>query len=221
MRFTLRILTFFVVIPALVNCSAPPYSNGPHSIQTKRPCEDALGTCSAEHMITHGARAVLENVVGEAMSKSPVQSDIQNVLAMNKPQHMLSKLLWEIFHMTNSMSVHEDNGQFPEQIFWAFNCAVTAWHITDWLWQSDAETRAILSDRFKLNYQEGSTSARRRGLNDFRKQSRRIVGRCTFVARLLTVRSTCARTSLIPTSRLLLAGMRSSKGLDLLYRETS
>ena len=132
------------------------------------------------------------------MAETPKPSDIQNVLALNKPQHMLSKLLWEIFHMTNSMSVHEDNGQSPEPIIWAFNCAVTAWHITDWLWQSDTETRAICPT--------GSTWAIKRDrrlhaavdLSAFRKQSGKTAERCMSVARSRTVRNICAKINPIP-----------------------
>ena len=68
------------------------------------------------------------------MVEVPKRSDIQTVFAMNEPQHMLSKLIWEIQRLTDAMSVWND--KFPEPIFMAFNTAVTAWHITDWLWQS-------------------------------------------------------------------------------------
>jgi hypothetical protein len=60
--------------------------------------------------------------------KAPVPSPIENVFAMSEPQHMLSKLLWEIDALTQSQSVWVDNETFPTPIFRAWNAAVTAWH---------------------------------------------------------------------------------------------
>jgi hypothetical protein len=51
--------------------------------------------------------------------------------------------MWELQHLTTSMSVRKENKGFPEAVFRAFYTAVTAWHVTDWLWQSRAETREI------------------------------------------------------------------------------
>jgi hypothetical protein len=39
------------------------------------------------------------------MAEIPQPSDIQNVFALNKPQHMLSKFLWEIDSLSKSLSV--------------------------------------------------------------------------------------------------------------------
>jgi hypothetical protein len=90
-------------------------------------------------------------------------SEIPNVFAMNQPQHMWVKLAWELQHLTDSMSVWEDNGPYPEPVFRAFNTAVTAWHITDWLWQSSPETRAILKKRFGISGKE-TTAGIKKGL---------------------------------------------------------
>jgi hypothetical protein len=99
------------------------------------------------------------------MVEVPKRSDIQTVFAMNEPQHMLSKLIWEIQRLTDAMSVWND--KFPEPIFMAFNTAVTAWHITDWLWQSSPKTREVLATRFKLTFNEGARSSLRKGLERF------------------------------------------------------
>ena len=88
------------------------------------------------------------------MLGAPKESDIQNVFAMNEPQHMLSKLLWEIDGLNRSLSVWTRTEGFPTAIFAAFNTAVTAWHITDWLWLSRAETREALARRFNLDSAE-------------------------------------------------------------------
>jgi hypothetical protein len=101
------------------------------------------------------------------MAEIPAPSDIQNVFALNKPQHMLSKLLWEMESLSKSLSVWTQRGEFPEPLFIAWNAAVTAWHITDWLWQSMPEIREILTKRYKLKFVEGSKNAMREGLEDF------------------------------------------------------
>jgi hypothetical protein len=101
------------------------------------------------------------------MREIPKPSDIQNVFALNKPQHMLSKLLWEIDSLSRSLSVWTKRTEFPTPLFIVWNAAVTAWHITDWLWQSNPEIRAILTRRYKLKFVEGSKNALRDGLEEF------------------------------------------------------
>jgi hypothetical protein len=101
-----------------------------------------------------------------AMVESPKPSEIQNVLAMDDPQQMLAKLLWEIRELTDAMSVWVDNEEFPVAIFIAFNAVVTAWHITDWLWQSSSERRAALAKRYNFAYAETETGIRK-GLERF------------------------------------------------------
>jgi hypothetical protein len=100
------------------------------------------------------------------MAEAPKPSEIPNVLAMDDPQQMLAKLLWEIDELTTAMSVWEDNEPFPVAIFTAFNAVVTAWHITDWLWQSNPERRAVLAGRYNFTYAETDTGIRR-GLEKF------------------------------------------------------
>lgn len=88
------------------------------------------------------------------MVEPPKPSEIQNVLAMDDPQQMLAKLLWEIRQLTEAMSVWVDNEEFPIAIFIGFNAVVTAWHITDWLWQSSPDRRAVLAKRYNFAYAE-------------------------------------------------------------------
>src|ERR1700674_5774671 len=95
------------------------------------------------------------------MVEPPTPSEIQNVLALDDPQQMLSKLLWEIRELTDAMSVWVDNEEFPVAIFIAFNAVVTAWHITDWVWQSSKERRLALAKRYNFNYAETETGIRR------------------------------------------------------------
>jgi len=101
--------------------------------------------------------------------EAPKLSDIQNVFGMHEPQHMLSKLLWEIDTLITSTSVWTKSEGFPVPIFAAFNTAVTAWHITDWLWHSHADTRSLLAKRFKISFNEGTPSGLRAGLKRFQE----------------------------------------------------
>lgn len=96
-----------------------------------------------------------------AMVEAPKPSEIQNVLAMDDPQQMLAKLLWEIRELTDAMSVWVENEEFPVAIFIAFNAVVTAWHITDWLWQSSSERRVALAKRYNFAYAETETGIRK------------------------------------------------------------
>jgi hypothetical protein len=75
------------------------------------------------------------------MAQAPPPSDIPNVFGMNEPQHMLVKLHTEIQSLMESLSVWTKSGAFPKPMFIAWNTAVTAWHITDWLWASKQTTR--------------------------------------------------------------------------------
>ena len=56
------------------------------------------------------------------------------VFGLATPQHMLMKLGWEIAGLRSALSVPIKPGAEPA--YHAFNCAVTAWHMTDWIWQS-------------------------------------------------------------------------------------
>ncbi|NVO14789.1 MAG: hypothetical protein HXX10_12205 [Rhodoplanes sp.] len=91
---------------------------------------------------------------------------------------MVSKLSFEIDKLMNSQSVWTKSEGFPEPLFIAFNTAVTAWHITDWLWESRQETRALLRKRFKFEFNEWTMSGRDKGLERFQnavcKDSREI-----------------------------------------------
>lgn len=104
------------------------------------------------------------------MIEVPKPSDIPNVFGLNQPQHMVSKLYFEIMKLMDSLSVWTKVQEFPEPLFIAFNAAVTAWHITDWLWESREETRTLLKKRFGLevNVNEGSNKGHGKGLNKFK-----------------------------------------------------
>ena len=91
------------------------------------------------------------------MVDAPKPSDIANVFGLNNPQHMFTKMIVELNELQNSLSVWTKNQPYPEPLFIAFNLAVTAWHMTDWLWMSSAETRKKLADRYDLVIYETQT----------------------------------------------------------------
>jgi hypothetical protein len=99
----------------------------------------------------------------------PKPSDIPNVFGLSEPQHMVSKLYFEIMKLMDSMSVWTERREFPEPLFIAFNTAVTAWHITDWLWESRETTRALMKQRFNFDYNEWSFRGRNTGFDLFQK----------------------------------------------------
>jgi hypothetical protein len=65
-----------------------------------------------------------------------------HVFMLATPAHMLTKLHWEIYNLRKAIS------EKPEHIwnthalaYCAFNCAVTAWHIADWVWKASSVDR--------------------------------------------------------------------------------
>jgi hypothetical protein len=100
------------------------------------------------------------------MIEQPKLSEIPNVFGMDHPQHMFIKLSWELNALMGSMSVWKDNESAPQSLFIAFNTAITAWHMTDWLWQHCAETRTKLATKFQFVFEE-TPAGIKRGLEKF------------------------------------------------------
>lgn len=101
------------------------------------------------------------------MAQVPPASDIPNVFGMNEPQHMLTKLYIELQDLSESLSVWTKSESFPRPLFIVWNTAMTAWHMTDWLWASKQTTRDKLSKRFKFEYNETTITGREKGLVAF------------------------------------------------------
>jgi len=101
------------------------------------------------------------------MAVPPEASELTNVFGLNKPQHMLTKLYIELQRLMESLSVWKKNEGFPEPLFNAFNTAVTAWHMTDWLWEVNATTRDRLKCIYNFEFNEWSTNGRNVGLERF------------------------------------------------------
>ena len=58
------------------------------------------------------------------------------VFGLAMPHHMLWKLRWEIAQLRSILGKPCQHGAEVEPAYHAFNCAVTAWHMADWIWQS-------------------------------------------------------------------------------------
>ena len=67
------------------------------------------------------------------------------VFGLAAPHHMLMKLKWEIFQLRTVAAEPCEPGAEIEPGYHAFNCAVTAWHMADWVWQS-ASPRLMIRD---------------------------------------------------------------------------
>ena len=68
------------------------------------------------------------------------------VFMLATPAHMLQKFHWEIHTLKKALTDKPEHlGHIHAPSYCAFNCAVTAWHIADWVWQSpDANQEDLL-----------------------------------------------------------------------------
>jgi hypothetical protein len=88
------------------------------------------------------------------MVEVPKPSDITNVFGLNNPQHMYTKMMVELTNLQTALSVWTKNEPYPEPLFIAFNLAVTAWHMSDWLWMSSRKNREMLARKYSIAYNE-------------------------------------------------------------------
>ncbi|MDH2384820.1 hypothetical protein [Bradyrhizobium sp. CER78] len=71
------------------------------------------------------------------MIKIPDQPDPpSNVFALATPYHLLHKLYWEIEQLRSSLASKRSLAETHAPAYHAFNCAVTCWYLTDWVWES-------------------------------------------------------------------------------------
>jgi len=88
-----------------------------------------------------------------------------SVFALATPQHMLTKLSWEISQLRDSLSPRGDDFVWPlTPAYHAYNCAVTAWHLVDWTWcTADAELREQMGHKYQFAF----PASERKGLERF------------------------------------------------------
>ncbi len=72
------------------------------------------------------------------------------VFDLATPAHVYWKLLWELSNLKRSeASENEPDNSNLESAYHAYNFAVTAWHLVDWVWAAaDATFREHLSKYF-------------------------------------------------------------------------
>ena len=64
------------------------------------------------------------------------------VFMLATPAHMLTKLHWEIYSLRKALSEKPEHiGHTHAPAYCAFNCAVTAWHLADWVWKASSEVQ--------------------------------------------------------------------------------
>jgi hypothetical protein len=61
------------------------------------------------------------------------------VFALKLPEDVLKKLCWEISELKLSLATYHHDPFVPA--YNAFNCTITAWHLTDWVWKETPGTR--------------------------------------------------------------------------------
>jgi hypothetical protein len=76
-------------------------------------------------------------------------SPANQVFMLASPAHVLTKLHWEIYGLRKALSEEPEHlGHVHAPSYCAFNCAVTAWHLADWVWEAAPPSRRaeILAD---------------------------------------------------------------------------
>jgi hypothetical protein len=60
------------------------------------------------------------------------------VFVLASPTHVLHKLHWEISQLKKALVSEPEKLAYTHvQAYFAFNCAVTAWHLADWVLGSE------------------------------------------------------------------------------------
>jgi hypothetical protein len=95
----------------------------------------------------------------------PPPAGPSSVFALATPQHMLAKLAWEIRQLGESLAPNDADFVWPlVPAYHAYNSAVTAWHLVDWIWcTADQKLRAQLAEKFHFDI----PSSARKGLARF------------------------------------------------------
>jgi len=82
------------------------------------------------------------------------------VFVLASPTDVLHKLHWEIVQLKKAIvSKPEKIAYTHAPAYLAFNCAVTAWHLADWVWEASAsDQRAEILRRLRCGAAEASKS---------------------------------------------------------------
>lgn len=78
------------------------------------------------------------------------------IFGLQTAPNLFGKLLWEQEQLDRSLSPYTYRYPSVEPIFHVYNCAITAWHLTDWLWESASEPqRKMLAEKFSFDCSKG------------------------------------------------------------------
>lgn len=76
---------------------------------------------------------------------------LPKVFSLTSPWHLLTKLHWEISGFKRAESRGTELGSPLVIAYHAMNCAITAWHMTDWIWNDgDDDGGVYLADALGL-----------------------------------------------------------------------
>lgn len=71
-----------------------------------------------------------------------------NVFALATPHHFLLKLHWEIEQLKIALKTEHKIAWTDAPAYHAFNCAVTCWHLSDWVWEyADENLRQLIGSQ--------------------------------------------------------------------------
>ena len=85
----------------------------------------------------------------------------RRVFLLATPANLFQKLNWEIRGLAEKLSSQsaDDFGSHLDASYYAFNAAVTAWHLTDWVWTyTDVASKEEIADRLGLDLSKCKSS---------------------------------------------------------------
>ena len=80
----------------------------------------------------------------------PSRFEAHKTFAINTPSDMLAKLMRELYRAANSSTLRDDLLDHNT------NCALTAWSLTDWVWQARFKDDPAAQDRPRVVSAAGS-----------------------------------------------------------------
>ena len=79
-----------------------------------------------------------------------------HVFLLGTPSHVLHKLYWELGQLKSTLVIGAETlGVTHAPSYHAFNFSVTAWHLTDWIWE--ASTLEFRRELLRLLVTQGAS----------------------------------------------------------------
>ena len=107
----------------------------------------------------------------------------KRVFALSTPLHMLMKFSWEIQQLKKVLEPADGRYSIDAHLtaaYFAFNAAVTGWHLSDWLWESfDEDTRKDIFEKLPVpENRRNSNSPLKRFQDDLKSKSKSLTICC-------------------------------------------